>query len=61
MLICEAQKILIKIFSDFLAIRCQDKMQRNARIESESILVSCCIATSINAKAMQCNTLRSIL
>ena len=30
-------------------------MQRNARIGSESILALCCVATSVNAKAMQHN------
>ena len=51
--ICETQTFQIKIFIDFLMIKCKDAMERNARIESESILVSRCIAMSANAKATQ--------
>ena len=36
-------------------------MQRNARIESESILMLLCVVTSVNAKAMQHNTVRVAL
>ncbi len=49
MLVCEMQKFLIKNFSDFLAIRCKDAAQRNARMESESIPVSLYDTMSINA------------
>ena len=48
-LICEKQNFLIRKFSDFLAIRHKDATQRNTRIESESILASDCVATSVNA------------
>ena len=33
----------------------QGRNARNARVESESILVSCCIASNVNAQEMQHN------
>ena len=57
-LICE---FLVKSFSDFVVIGCKDTMQRNARIGSESILALHCVATSVNAKAMQRNIWSSVI
>ncbi len=37
-------------FSNFFVIRCKNAMQMNMRIESESILVSRCIGTSVDVK-----------
>ena len=54
-LIRGAQKSIVKMCSIFLAIRHKNPMQRNASIESESIVASCCIATSVNVKGMQRN------
>ena len=46
---------------DFLVIRHKNVMQRNARIESESILASRCVGTSVDAKVTQRNTWRSVI
>ena len=59
-LIRETQFFLAKTFSDFLAITRKDPTQRNARIGSESILVSRCVSTSVDAKATQRNALFSV-
>ena len=42
-------------YSRFFMTRHKSTTQRNARIESESILVLLYIAMSVNAKATQCN------
>ena len=55
------QKFLIKKFSDFLAIRCKNATQRNAKIESEFILMSRCVATNVNVKVTQCNAWYSVV
>ena len=52
------------IFSNILAIRRKNPTQRNARIESKSILsilASCYVVTSVNAKAIQHNAWCSII
>ena len=41
--------------------RGKNPMQGNTRRGSESILASCCISTSVNAKAMQRNALFSVV
>ena len=59
-LICEIHKFFTKKRrggGGFLTTRCKNAMQRNAWIGSESILASCYISTSINAKTMQSNAL----
>ena len=58
---CINSQNTIKIFSYFLTIRCKNPMQRNTRIESDSVLVSHCNATSVNAKVTQCNALCNII
>ena len=60
-LIHEMQNSIIKIFSHFLVIRHKNATWRNARIESKSILASCCAATSVNTKATLRNTLCSVI
>ena len=41
--------------------RGKNPMQGNTRRGSESILASCCISTSVNAKTMQRNALFSVV
>ena len=59
-LIHEMHKFIIKKVGDFLTTRHKVAVQGNTRIASESILASCYISTSVDAKATQCNALFSV-
>ena len=59
-LIHETHKFITKTVGDFLTTRRKNAVQRNARKGTESILVSCCISTSVDAKMTQRNTLFSV-
>ena len=60
-LIREMHKFITKKFGGFLTTWYKNAMQGNARIGSESILVSCCVSTSIDAKTTQHNALFSVV
>ena len=59
-LIRELHKFITKK-SGFLTTKRKITTQENARIGSESILVSCCVSTSVDAKMTQCNALFSVV
>ena len=60
-LICETHKFITIRVGGFLTIRRKNATQGNTRIESESILASYCVSTSVDAKTVQCNALFSIV
>ena len=60
-LIHETHKFITKKVGGFLTTRCKNATQGNARIGSESILVSYCVSTSVDVKTTQRNTLFSVV
>ena len=56
--VCETRSFII---CDFLVIEHKNVMQRNVRIESESILVSRYVGTSVDAKVTQRNAWCSVI
>ena len=60
-LICETHKFITKKGQGFLMTRRKITTQGNARMGSESILVSCCVLTSVDAKTMQRNALFNVV
>ena len=61
MLIRETHKFITKKIRGLLMTRCKNTMQGNARIGSKSILASCCISTSVDARTTQRNALFSVV
>ena len=60
-LIREMHKFITKKVGGFLTTRRKNATQGNARIGSESILASCCVSTSVDAKTTQHNVLFSVV
>ena len=60
-LIRETHKLITKKGGGFLTTRHKNATQGNARIGSDSILASCCVLTSVDAKTMQGNALVSVV
>ena len=60
-LIRETHKFITEKIGGFLTTRCKNVMQGNATIGSKSILASCCVSTSVDAKMIQHNALFSIV
>ena len=60
-LIRETHKFIIQNVEDFLTTRHKNATQGNTTIGSKSILASCCISTSVDAKMTQCNALFSVV
>ena len=60
-LIREMHKFITKKVGGFLSTRHKNAMQGNARIGSESILVSCCVSTSVDVKITQRKALFSVV